>query len=216
MLPQVIIIGRPNVGKSTLFNRLVGKRLALVDDQPGVTRDRRFGEAHLLGLDFTVVDTAEAERGAAAIAESYATQGASLVARLTALEAAELATIQWPADGNYTGGDWKEGQKIAASGRGLTWTDKTPYNNGGGCYNCHAMDPKEVSEGTIGVSLEGYGKLRGNSEEIVKYTWGKLWNSKAYNACSDMPRNGYGGILTEAQIRHVMAYLFDPASPVNQ
>jgi GTP-binding protein len=58
MLPQVIIVGRPNVGKSTLFNRLVGKRLALVDDQPGVTRDRRFGDAHLLGLDFTVVDTA--------------------------------------------------------------------------------------------------------------------------------------------------------------
>ncbi|MET0180184.1 MAG: ribosome biogenesis GTPase Der [Novosphingobium sp.] len=58
MLPQVIIIGRPNVGKSTLFNRLVGKKLALVDDQPGVTRDRRFVEAHLLGLDFTIVDTA--------------------------------------------------------------------------------------------------------------------------------------------------------------
>ncbi|HWU02545.1 MAG TPA: ribosome biogenesis GTPase Der [Novosphingobium sp.] len=58
MLPQVIIIGRPNVGKSTLFNRLVGKKLALVDDQPGVTRDRRFGQAHLLGLDFTIVDTA--------------------------------------------------------------------------------------------------------------------------------------------------------------
>jgi len=58
MLPQVIIIGRPNVGKSTLFNRLVGKKLALVDDQPGVTRDRRFGQAHLLGLDFTLVDTA--------------------------------------------------------------------------------------------------------------------------------------------------------------
>jgi GTP-binding protein len=58
MLPQVIIIGRPNVGKSTLFNRLIGKKLALVDDQPGVTRDRRFGEASLLGLDFTIVDTA--------------------------------------------------------------------------------------------------------------------------------------------------------------
>ena len=57
-LPQVIIIGRPNVGKSTLWNRLVGKRLALVDDQPGVTRDRRVGEAHLLGLDFAIVDTA--------------------------------------------------------------------------------------------------------------------------------------------------------------
>jgi GTP-binding protein len=57
-LPQVVIIGRPNVGKSTLFNRLVGKRLALVDDQPGVTRDRRYGEAGLLGLTFEAVDTA--------------------------------------------------------------------------------------------------------------------------------------------------------------
>lgn len=58
MLPQVIIIGRPNVGKSTLFNRLVGKKLALVDDQPGVTRDRRFADAELLGLKFQIVDTA--------------------------------------------------------------------------------------------------------------------------------------------------------------
>jgi GTP-binding protein len=57
-LPTVAIIGRPNVGKSTLFNRLVGKRLALVDDRPGVTRDRREGEARLLGLEFRVIDTA--------------------------------------------------------------------------------------------------------------------------------------------------------------
>src|SRR4051812_9939823 len=57
-LPVIAIVGRPNVGKSTLFNRLVGKRLALVDDRPGVTRDRREGEATLLGLDFTIVDTA--------------------------------------------------------------------------------------------------------------------------------------------------------------
>jgi GTP-binding protein len=56
--PQVVIIGRPNVGKSTLFNRLVGKKLALVDDQPGVTRDRRMGDAVIAGLKFTVVDTA--------------------------------------------------------------------------------------------------------------------------------------------------------------
>ncbi|MGV3729550.1 MAG: ribosome biogenesis GTPase Der [Sphingopyxis sp.] len=54
----IAIVGRPNVGKSTLFNRLVGKRLALVDDQPGVTRDRREGDAELLGLKFTIVDTA--------------------------------------------------------------------------------------------------------------------------------------------------------------
>jgi GTP-binding protein len=57
-LPTIAIVGRPNVGKSTLFNRLVGKRLALVDDRPGVTRDRREGEAKLLGLDFRVIDTA--------------------------------------------------------------------------------------------------------------------------------------------------------------
>jgi GTPase len=57
-LRTIAIIGRPNVGKSTLFNRLVGKRIALVDDRPGVTRDRREGDAHLLGLDFRLVDTA--------------------------------------------------------------------------------------------------------------------------------------------------------------
>ena len=57
-MSKVAIIGRPNVGKSTLFNRLVGKKLALVDDRPGVTRDRREGEASLFDADFTLIDTA--------------------------------------------------------------------------------------------------------------------------------------------------------------
>jgi GTPase len=60
----IAIIGRPNVGKSTLFNRLVGQKLALVDDQPGVTRDRREGEARLGDLAFTVIDTAGLDEGA--------------------------------------------------------------------------------------------------------------------------------------------------------
>ncbi len=80
MLPAVAIAGRPNVGKSTLFNRLVGKRLALVDDRPGVTRDRREGEARLAGLKFRVLDTAgleDAEEG-------------SLAARMTAMSEAAI------------------------------------------------------------------------------------------------------------------------------
>ena len=139
-----------------------------------------------------------------------------------AIEAANLKTIRWPSDGRFLG-DWKQGEQIAQSGRGLTWTDGANTPNGGNCYNCHQMDPKEISYGTIGPSLLQYGKIRGvtdpNSEAskpIVEYTWGKIWNSKAYNACSNMPRAGHMGILTEAQVRHIVALLLDPQSPVNK
>ena len=138
------------------------------------------------------------------------------------IEALNMATIKWPANGKYLG-DWKEGEKLAQSGRGLTWTDTAKTVNGGNCYNCHQIDKKEISFGTIGPSLYNFGKLRGvtdpNSpaaQEMVKYTWGKIWNSKAYNACSNMPRAGHMGILTEDQVRHLVALLLDPKSPVNQ
>jgi sulfur-oxidizing protein SoxX len=139
-----------------------------------------------------------------------------------AIEAAEMKTIKMPSDGKFLG-DWKEGEKIAQSGRGLTWTDKITDVNGGNCYNCHQMDKKEISYGNLGPSLYNYGKLRGvtdpsgaASKPIVEYTWGKLWNARAYNACSQMPRVGHKGILSEQQIQHVMALLLDPNSPVNK
>jgi sulfur-oxidizing protein SoxX len=131
------------------------------------------------------------------------------------IEAANQATIKWPSDGKFLG-DYKSGEKIAQSGRGLTSTDKPEQVNGGNCYNCHQLSPKEISYGTIGPSLTGYGKLKGTSETALKETWSKIWNSKASNACSNMPRAGHMGILSEAQIKDLMALLLDPASPVNQ
>ena len=131
------------------------------------------------------------------------------------LQAENQASIKYPADGKMMG-DWKNGEKIAQSGRGLTWTDKADTVNGGNCYNCHQITKEELSYGTIGPSLYNYGKLRGNSEDVVKYTWGKIYNAKATNLCSLMPRAGAKGVLSEAQIRDLVALLLDPESPVNK
>ena len=140
------------------------------------------------------------------------------------VEAEAMATIKWPTGGQYLG-DWREGEKLAQNGRGMTWTDTSaaPSANGAQCYNCHQISKQEISFGTIGPSLYNYGKLRGvkdpadpASAAIVQYTWGKLWNSKAYAACSNMPRFGHAQLLDETQLRHVMALLLDPKSPVNQ
>lgn len=140
------------------------------------------------------------------------------------IEAEALAGIRWPAGDRYLG-DWRDGERLAQSGRGMTWSDAStaPAANGGGCYNCHQISKEEISYGTIGPSLYNYGKLRGvkdaadpASAAIVRYTWGKLWNSKAYAACSNMPRFGHAGLLNEDQLRNLMALLLDPKSPVNQ
>ena len=131
------------------------------------------------------------------------------------LEKQQLATVKYPADGKYLG-DFKQGERIAQTGVGLQWSDNDKTVNGGNCYACHEITSQEISFGNIGPSLKGYGKLRGSSDAVVKYTWGKIWNTHAYNACSQMPRFGDAHILTEAQIKDVMALLLDPNSPVNK
>ena len=130
------------------------------------------------------------------------------------LEDAQLKAINFP-DGRLLG-DWKKGERIAQSGRGSMWNDKPGVQEGGSCYNCHQIAPKVEAYGTIGPSLAGFGKTRGNGPEIQKYVYGKIYNAKAYNLCSQMPRLGHAGTLNEQQIKDLVALLLDPASPVNQ
>ena len=141
-----------------------------------------------------------------------------------AIQREALSSVRLPRDGQFMG-DWREGEKLAQNGRGMTWSDKSaePVANGGNCYNCHQLAKEEVAYGTIGPSLYNYGKLRGVtdprssvSRPVVEYTWTKLWNAKAYNACSGMPRFGHAGLLNEVQLKDLMALLLDPKSPVNQ
>ena len=124
-----------------------------------------------------------------------------------------IKAVRFPESGYF--GDWKAGEKIAKTGTGLQSSDDPKVANGGNCYACHQLAPAEAAYGTLGPPLSLYGKLRGSNAEMLKYTWTRLWNSHAYNACSHMPRFGDASILTEVQLKDVMAYLFDPASPVN-
>ncbi|MEP6702772.1 MAG: sulfur oxidation c-type cytochrome SoxX [Betaproteobacteria bacterium] len=131
------------------------------------------------------------------------------------LEKSQLASIKYPADGKLLG-DWKSGETIAQTGTGMQFSDDPAKPSGANCYACHQLSPQEVSYGTIGPSLLGYGKVRGNSAEIQKYTYGKVYNPQAFAACSNMPRFGHNHILTEKQMQDVVALLLDPASPVNK
>ena len=131
------------------------------------------------------------------------------------IEKANLATVRWPADGKLLG-DWKNGEKIAQEGRGMQFSDDPKGPAGANCYACHQLTPQEVSYGTIGPSLYQFGKQRGYTDAIRKYTYGKVYNAEAYNACTNMPRFGHKGILTEQQIKDVVALLMDPDSPVNK
>ena len=131
------------------------------------------------------------------------------------IEKENLASIKWPGDGKYVG-DWKNGEKIAQEGRGMQYSDDPKVASGANCYACHQLTPQEVSFGTIGPSLYQFGKLRGYNDETRKYAYGKVFNAEAYSACTNMPRFGHKGILTEAQIKDVVALLVDPESPVNK
>jgi sulfur-oxidizing protein SoxX len=128
---------------------------------------------------------------------------------------ASVASVKFPADGRLLG-DWREGEKIAQRGTGMQFSDDPKQAAGGNCYACHELSPKEVSFGTIGPSLRAFGKTRGSGPDMQRFVYVKIYNSQAFAACSTMPRFGHNGILTEAQIAHLVALLLDPASPVNQ
>jgi len=131
-----------------------------------------------------------------------------------ALEADQMKTIAFP-QGSLLG-SWQRGERIAQGGRGLTWSDRAGAPGEGSCYNCHQIGPQESSFGTLGPSLRGFGKSRGSGVEMQRYVYGKIYNAKAYNLCSPMPRLGFSGTLSEEQIRDLVGLLLDPASPVNQ
>jgi sulfur-oxidizing protein SoxX len=142
---------------------------------------------------------------------------------LTQEEAAEVvklarASIRYPESGKLVG-DWKVGDALAHDGAG----DRIQYGalekrkeNGGLCQNCHGLAPGEINVGNIGPALTGYGEQRGSSEAVAKLTYERIYNGWAYAPCSNMPRLGANGHLSPEQITHLVAYLIDPRSPVNQ
>jgi sulfur-oxidizing protein SoxX len=144
-------------------------------------------------------------------------------APLTQQEAAEVvklarASMQYPASGKLVG-DWKVGDKLAHDGAGdriLRGKLEKRKENGGLCQNCHALAPGEINVGNVGPALTGYGLQRGNSEAIAKLTYERIYNAWAYSPCSNMPRLGATRHLTPEQITHMVAYLLDPASPINK
>ena len=143
--------------------------------------------------------------------------------KLTADEALQIVeaargSIKYPASGKLVG-DWKIGAQLVTNGAGLRVRDgrvEKTRETGALCVNCHALDPEEVNAGNLGPSLVGYGAKRGDSDAVVKHTYEKIYNAWLYFPCSNMPRLGASGYLTPEQISHLVAYLVDPKSPVNQ
>jgi len=131
------------------------------------------------------------------------------------IQQSQSTDIKLPASGKLIG-NWQAGEALAQEGRGLQSSDKPDGPQGGNCYACHQLTHEEIAYGTLGPSLYNYGKLRGNSDAVLQYTYRKIYNSQAYLACSNMPRFGHNYILTPEQISDVVALLLDPQSPVNK
>lgn len=133
-----------------------------------------------------------------------------------AIRRREKASIVYPADGVFMG-DWKKGEALAQSGYGLRFTDYPPrQETGGNCYACHQLDAAEVSYGTLGPSLAGYGKIRKFGAPFEKAVYEHIFNPHASQACAGMPRFGTMKILSIDQIKDLVAYVMSPESPVNK
>ena len=134
------------------------------------------------------------------------------------ISAREAKTIVYPEDGKLVG-DWKAGAKIFNDGFAYRIGSFIPSNHevvrGGNCYACHQGEAKEAAYGNLGPSLLHWGKIRGQSEPNIKYTYEKIYNAKAFNACSAMPRLGHK-ILSPKQVSDLVAYLVSPDSPINK
>jgi L-cysteine S-thiosulfotransferase len=133
-----------------------------------------------------------------------------------AIVAREKATVQYPPDGKLMG-DWKKGERLAQSGYGGRFTDYPPrQENGGNCYACHQLEKKELSFGTLGPSLQEYGKNRRFAEAEIKAVYERIYNPHAAIPCANMPRMGASKFLTIDQIKDLVAYVMAPESPVNK
>jgi L-cysteine S-thiosulfotransferase len=129
--------------------------------------------------------------------------------------AREKAAVMFPADGKMLG-DWKAGSIVAQRGTGGQFSDQPGTMQGGNCYACHQLSKAELSFGNLGPSLNAYGRERKYDVEEAKNAYAKIYNAQSVQACSTMPRFGHNKFLTEQQIKDVVAYLFDPESPVNK
>ena len=176
---------------------------------------------HFVKVGFTAPQPQLLER----LTQDRSQQICSMIGRSepTQPEAAEVVKLaresfKYPAGGKLVG-DWKIGERLAHDGAGDRIQGgvlEKRKENGGLCQNCHALAPGEINVGNIGPSLTGFGLQRGNSAETAKFTYEKIYNAWAYFPCSNMPRLGASGHLKPEQIVHLVAYLIDPASPINK